>query len=551
VALRQDAALAAGTGWRRWQGRVRWLHALIAAHLIVVWLAPVLPAQDLPQHLAYARIILDYDRSHAFRELYRLPTDYQSYYNIYYLLVSLARLVPLESAIRVLFSGYVVALFLGLRLLARNLGGVAGDQGDEPAAMLGTALVWNPVACMGFLSFTLTIPLLIIGAAIFVRMVTSRGAPSAGDRVELGCCCLLIGSLHLVAAACFAAFCTVHCLLARDRGRIDALAFVFCVTVVTAVAWMCLGDLSLAAHPLGLVAQARRAADLDFLNRVFQLSWSDPLRKLNFLAWNVVGPFRLAGQAATAAVLAALLVAALGARPAAPPARSPRTAFKQAGLVMAALAWLLPWGLYVPSEVTFLDFRVMTVACCLLVGAVDGRRFAGVRSRALLTVGCCLLTVHTAYRVLAYGREASSALRLLRRVPEERVLLTLAVHDTSQHFGAQFRLTHFLPMYHTLRSHGINTQFWAKYVEHLPIERRPGTTVATPRDWRPWDFNPLHLEGVDYVIYQRATEDDGDEDRTLSARIDSILRRHTDPLGCDGLWCLYRTRAAQRQDGLR
>jgi hypothetical protein len=34
--------------------------ALLAANLVLVWTLPVLPGQDLPEHLAYVRIFADY-----------------------------------------------------------------------------------------------------------------------------------------------------------------------------------------------------------------------------------------------------------------------------------------------------------------------------------------------------------------------------------------------------------------------------------------------------------------------------------------------------------
>ncbi len=71
------------------------------AHLLFVWTVPILPCQDLPQHLSYARILLDYNRTDLpFREYYELPSHFQPYFLSHYLLAAVGRGIGLDGAVR-------------------------------------------------------------------------------------------------------------------------------------------------------------------------------------------------------------------------------------------------------------------------------------------------------------------------------------------------------------------------------------------------------------------------------------------------------------------
>lgn len=133
-------------------------------------------------------------------------------------------------------------------------------------------------------------------------------------------------------------------------------------------------------------------------------------------------------------------------------------------------------------------------------------------------------------------------MRLLEQAQPRGVMLTVAFHNRSRHFGKQFRLTHFLPMYYTVRQRGINTQFWARYTAHLPVDYRAGKRPAGPPDWRPGELTAAHLPDVDFVLLQRATPDNSRRDVEGSAAAEKLLEAHADLVRCDDLWCLYRTR---------
>jgi hypothetical protein len=88
---------------------------LMVVYLAVIWILPVLPCQDLPQHLAFAKILLDHPRPDLrFEEFYTLPSQLNPYHTTYWLIVAFARVVGLQSAFRLVMSVYVVSTFVAL-----------------------------------------------------------------------------------------------------------------------------------------------------------------------------------------------------------------------------------------------------------------------------------------------------------------------------------------------------------------------------------------------------------------------------------------------------
>src|SRR4051812_43164746 len=129
---------------------------LVAVNLALVWLAPVFPGQDLPQHLSYARIMRDYFRADLpFGSYYELPAHFQTYYVSYYLLKGLGSIVSIDAAFRVLFSLYALAVFASFLALIRALHGARRGGALPWTAFLATLVVWSPVTFMGFLEFLL------------------------------------------------------------------------------------------------------------------------------------------------------------------------------------------------------------------------------------------------------------------------------------------------------------------------------------------------------------------------------------------------------------
>jgi hypothetical protein len=206
-----------------WRAYFASMGALALANLVLVWALPVLPGQDLPQHLAYARIFSDYlNPDLPFREFYELPARFAPYHSIYLLLGAMGRWISVLAAVRVLYSLYVLLTFLGVHLLVE-----CSHRGEEPqsppwTALGACAIVWGPTVIMGFLPFIVCIPLFILACAFLLRWT----APQAGrfDGAAALVCCVLMASIHVVAAGALALY-AILLLLANWSHRDNRLAW--------------------------------------------------------------------------------------------------------------------------------------------------------------------------------------------------------------------------------------------------------------------------------------------------------------------------------------
>ena len=551
--------------------RVPHLHplvlALLAANVGLVWALPVIPAQDLPEHLTYVRIFADYaSAALPFHDFYTLPAKFQPYDSVYLLLAVLARLVTVRGAIRLLMSAYVIGTFAGFHFLAaacRGDGGAgeAGERAEAPRASpltgaLASVLVWSPVVTMGFLQYFLCIPLVLLTLAMYVRWSEDGNRPARVAAVILGG--IVISSVHLVAAGALGLFVLLYAVCnwsAPERARrIEATSAVLASIVGTLIAWRFYGDV-LGARPrsLDLAGAIRDAQGFEFVNTVFNVTWYDPPVTLNYLTWAVLGPFRWAGMIIPALGIVALVVAVWRTARTGQPAPRLRR-YLRAALAFSLVSCLLPWGIQNPSEITYLNFRLIALAFALLLPAVPAVWFEragdGDAARSdprprqwALGVFCVTAFLNYAGHALAFGREANVPLRLLARADTEGVLLPLVFHSKSDYFGKGFRLTHFLPMYFTIAEGGIASQFWARYTEHLPIDYRPGKRPAQPDDWSPQNFDAAkHLKDARWVLFQGTTEEDSPRARGDCTKARIALEKEADRVACEGPWCLYKVR---------
>jgi hypothetical protein len=97
-------------------------------------------------------------------------------------------------------------------------------------------------------------------------------------------------------------------------------------------------------------------------------------------------------------------------------------------------------------------------------------------------------------------------------------------------------------MYYTVLRGGLNTQFWAKYTEHLPVDYRPGKRPVRTPDWHPEQFETSQLADSDYLLLQTATEEEPRALRLASDQVNAFVRSAHQPIQCAGLWCLFQLR---------
>lgn len=533
--MSDDDRSAWRTYWIAWS-------SLAFVHILIVWLLPVLPGQDLPQHLAYARIFRDYhDRNLPFAEFYTLPARFQPYFSVYWLLAHIGRWMTISAAMRVVMSAYVLALLGTFHALVRAVHDDVETRPPPWTALLGGGLVWNPIVCMGFVPFIVCIPIFLGACALYLRWI--RGHAPSWVALATLLLCAAMASVHIVAAGSFLLFVSLH-LWRADRRTVAATALVWTTIATVLWLWHLRGDVGLGQSEKIDFGEAYRSTfTLDFITEALKIQWYSPLATITYSLWAILGPYRWARLFVTAL---AVVVLAWATRDGAPDARPPRRTTR-IFVAFAALAALAPWGLYVPTEITFLNFRLLALAFMLCLALVPPRRFASRPSRNTLFVFVLFVTIQFVTAVTSFAHESRSVLTLLRDARPRGTILTLTFHSSSERFGRIFRMSHFLPMYYTIDDGGIVSQFWADYVPHLPIGYRTGKKPAQPPDWEPWNFRAEHLGDAAFVLIQAPNDDDGRRAQAGYANAQTILNNSADLVRCDGLWCLYRVRRDQPQ----
>ena len=526
------------------------LLAVFSVHLALIWLLPVLPCQDLPQHLAYVRIFADYDHNALFQTMFELPEHNQPYFTVYRLLAVVSRFMSPIDAARALMSVYVVGMFAAFGYLCRTVHGEL-RQSSAPMAcpmLLGTLLVWNPVVMMGFLSFAVAIPLMLFGFGLLLRWSDGRGSWKwLGGAAAVD---LTLLSIHPVAAAVLVLLGLVHALVHASRdGRLrrwGGAVGLLATTGAGLALWSWFGATGTTnGHwpTSGTVREAfRQALGLEFITQVLRISWGSPPVKLSYLLWTFLGPYRLPGLALMGALSAAAVLAVLHdpERKRPKPGSAPGTSMLRTALAFLAIAWLAPWGFFVPTELTFLDLRLFTVAAALLLAAIPPGTFSSRRSQAALALLAVLAASHFAWRATEFAGEARPVLRLLEKARPPGRLASLVHGHRSLGFAKQFRLTHFLPMYYTVIEGGANSQFWARYTDHLPIGFKSDAYAMRPPDWRVSQFQRVQLKESDFLLVQAPASDAPRSSRDIYRKTLHDIRGVVREMACERDWCLYR-----------
>lgn len=514
----------------------RWLAALATLNVLILWVLPYLPGQDLPQHLAYARIWAEYAHDPFFQQNFAPLKHIQPYAVLYVALAALARVMPLAVALRLALSAYVIGLFVAFHVLCASFAGERlGQFRAQWPALAASFVVWSPVFCMGLLPFVLCIPPFLLGCAFVLRWELFR---SRRDLALLAATAMLLSSVHLAAAGALALFVELHALVQRSRRGGIAAAVVGAAVAATCFAWSQFAELGFGEPALHLdVREAIRGAQgLDFVNQLLHLTWHDPLVILNYVVWTVFGPY---GWWSIAAIAAASIVGIAVLRSCRPQRWLVASAARRTAIAFAVTSCLAPWALYVPTEVTFINLRLMSLGMALLLAALAPALFATKRARRVLVVGSLLAAAMFLAHAVAFNLEATRVARLWRRAAPRKVMLSLDVGNSSASFAPLFRVTHFLPLYYLVEEGGIPTQFWGRYVPHLPIDYRPGRRPPQPPDWFPWQVDPRQIDAADYVAVGRAADDASHERQSASAYVEKVTTQHATVIDCAGSWCLY------------
>lgn len=418
----------------------------LALHLVVLWL-PVIPAQDLPQHLAIVHVLARLsDPSLPFADVYEAA--HGRYGVVHLALAEIARYVTADVAIRGALSVAAIGTYGAFLHLAK------GPRGLVVAALVA----WTPAHAMGFVPFVLAQSVLWFAWSFYLRKNVVVAALLTATVV----------GLHPAAGVIFGVVVLVHLAHHRTRGTLVAAA----PCLVFAFVPIAFADLSLAVR------------------------WAGPTSRFVFAAWTILGPHTtpvLIGLG----VAAALVVVALW---------SSRPSIDTTAITMLAISMVVPWGLFGADVLTFVDLRFIGIAFGLVLVAVArtdwSRRGAlAVGSFAVLWVGVF------SWRAVSYQGEADVLVRVVAAAAPKQTLAPVVFDDRSAVFAPQLRVLHFLPLHYTVAHDGITTQLWTE-VPHLPLRRRADGPAVGCRDWRPQQCRSNDLDRADHVLVRRGTGDD-------------------------------------------
>jgi hypothetical protein len=155
---RQKAVTEVRPAWVAWA-----LLALAAITLVPVWIPPVLPLQDLPNHLLKVDILIRFLSGDAeASRIYALNLKPFSNYACYVLMGAVAPIFGLMTAAKIFVSGYVLGLPLAMYAWLRQ-----ANPRSVLLALAVPALTFNLYLSKGNLNFCAGLALYAVALAVF------------------------------------------------------------------------------------------------------------------------------------------------------------------------------------------------------------------------------------------------------------------------------------------------------------------------------------------------------------------------------------------------
>ncbi len=547
--------------WDAWAEQKRSPYILLAIlaviNFLLILLVDVFPFQDMPQHLTYAKIIGDYGKSgNLFDRYYDLTAHFTTYHTYHWVLSFLGSLFGIEPGFKILVFLYFVTLSWGMSYLMDSLD---PDLKASPwKKLLIQMCIWNATIGMGFMPFVQSMPFFAIAIGAFLRLRTQRGKMVTNWAV-FWIALLLLSLSHVVTACAVVFFLALYTLFDRDKRSLYILLINALFFVITSRWYGGLGRGGLTEHTAIQWSEAFvHSYEFEFVTSLFNITWSPLPVTMNYVFWNFVGPYQLTTLVPLAIIYALLLyglyrlgvskpetVVAAGKNKkkiiepvssSEKPEEKFQYAYKMAAKIFLGFAILLPWGIYIPSEITFINYRLLTLALFLVISLCPWKWIQTSRQKLIVTALAFLSIGLYSYKTYMYEQEIKVPLRMIARIPSNRVVGSVMFGNRSEYFARILRLNHFLPMFYTLRNGGINGQFWACYAPHLPVCYKPGKGVPNTPDWHPWKFKPEDLNENDYLLYSTMYY----AENPVETGIKQAILERMDVVECENGWCLYR-----------
>ncbi len=477
-------------------GRLFWLcfAACSVAALLPLWLVDFLPATDLPQHAAQIKLWQRWDAGLG-RDLYKL--NWFTPYLFGYSLVRLfAFFTEIETAIRIVLSGYVLALPLGMLAWLKAL------RRPHELALLAFPAAYGFSFQWGFFNYTVALPVALFFLALGE---THLQRPTRRTTIGLALFSVFLFFAHvLILAACGVLLfgralllrrisATVVRLLPAATGALFVPPWILAVRASHGAARH-----SSTGWELGL----QRFLDLPSLMFGLEGDRKAQLLGLLLLAWGLVS----------------IVFALVRRRP---------------GLLVAPAVALLLYA-FIPSHAMntfFLAPRFGVIVALVLIPMLALPRSRLGRGIALgaIVVGVGAWSTVTTQRFLGFDAEARGLNEVLEAAEPDKRLLGLTYDQGSRHFGGRPFL-HF-PAYYQARKGGEIGFSFAQFFPQLLRFRHGKQPDITPGlEWSPGRFDWNRDGGFDYLLVRSAKEPSLLKKNRLRARL----------VKASGSWRLYR-----------
>ena len=456
--------------------------------LLPIWVAPIIPVQDLPGHLATVRVLHDLaNETSVYRALYiRAPGPLPN--TLFFALTDwLTWLMPLVTASKVVISVFSLALPLSALTLARTLG--------RPywLSLFAFVLVYSYPFGRGFVAYAIATPILL-----FTLAIAHRDAVEHTRRTGI--------LLTLAIAACFFGHAQIYLTAMLLGGVIVILSFDGVRVLARRIVPYLVGSIPFAIWFVRyFVVRATRApVSYESAEDGFGARFSTFDDLFGDLGKFVVAlfPSRLDEQAVIAIGATLVLLVALALWNRTP--RPPLPGLRRWTLPILAVVTSLCYAL-VPSHIqgqASISFRFVPIAALLiaLCGGVPRKRVATVALAVGLAAGAAVFNTQVAREFSRYVTNYTGDIEALLRLAEPNRRLAFLRYDRRTYTTLEWRMAWYLDSYYAVYQHGlVQMNFHYTYPNHVAYA--PGSEPPrTPRSSQRAFFKRGLDRSYDYLL---------------------------------------------------
>lgn len=288
-------------------------------------------------------------------------------------------------------------------------------------------------------------------------------------------------------------------------------------------------------HRLNFSSAFDRSWGFEFLNQVFGFTWSGYPTLLNYLFWAFFGAFSFKSLIVVSIMFLPILWLIILTCKREQGNGNAEVKIVTPVLFVLLFALMVPWGISRPDELTFFNFRFVTFAAVLLYFTVDTSLLMKSKLKKFVVFSVSFYLFVFLGSHFRFHSKAKDFLVLLEKVDAKKVMHSLVWNTDTEPYAKMFRVYHFLPMYYTIRKNGVNTQFWAMYTKHLPIDYKKKKGFKTTPDWNPEKFKESDLKRMDYLAVLRPVKRNAQYSKAKKK-----FKNLVEVIECKGSWCLYQ-----------